>query len=165
MDVPIDNMFNHESPRRGYEFVTRKITAGVGRILAGRSIGQIIGPARTVWMLLVWAIWLGTLSFLPSGMKGQLGTRGALHFPVHFLVFAVPTFIVLLLNKGLSQRLLGCGAVFCYALAIEAGQSMYYNAPVEWNDVGIDTLAVVLILSASFLAPSRRGLTGANQHM
>jgi GDPmannose 4,6-dehydratase len=30
-------LFNHESPRRGYEFVTRKITSGVARIVAGRS--------------------------------------------------------------------------------------------------------------------------------
>src|SRR5579863_6450930 len=30
-------LFNHESPRRGYEFVTRKITSGVARIRAGRS--------------------------------------------------------------------------------------------------------------------------------
>lgn len=30
-------LFNHESPRRGYEFVTRKITSGVARILSGRS--------------------------------------------------------------------------------------------------------------------------------
>jgi GDPmannose 4,6-dehydratase len=30
-------LFNHESPRRGYEFVTRKITAGVARILADKS--------------------------------------------------------------------------------------------------------------------------------
>jgi GDPmannose 4,6-dehydratase len=30
-------LFNHESPRRGYEFVTRKITSGVARIAAGRS--------------------------------------------------------------------------------------------------------------------------------
>jgi GDPmannose 4,6-dehydratase len=28
-------LFNHESPRRGFEFVTRKITSGVARILAG----------------------------------------------------------------------------------------------------------------------------------
>src|SRR5215472_2130380 len=28
-------LFNHESPRRGFEFVTRKISAGVARILAG----------------------------------------------------------------------------------------------------------------------------------
>jgi GDPmannose 4,6-dehydratase len=30
-------LFNHESPRRGYEFVTRKITSGVARVVAGRS--------------------------------------------------------------------------------------------------------------------------------
>jgi GDPmannose 4,6-dehydratase len=30
-------LFNHESPRRGYEFVTRKITSGVARIVAGRA--------------------------------------------------------------------------------------------------------------------------------
>jgi GDPmannose 4,6-dehydratase len=30
-------LFNHESPRRGYEFVTRKISAGVARILAGKA--------------------------------------------------------------------------------------------------------------------------------
>jgi GDPmannose 4,6-dehydratase len=30
-------LFNHESPRRGYEFVTRKITSGVARVAAGRS--------------------------------------------------------------------------------------------------------------------------------
>jgi len=30
-------LFNHESPRRGYEFVTRKITSGIARILAGKA--------------------------------------------------------------------------------------------------------------------------------
>ena len=30
-------LFNHESPRRGFEFVTRKITSGVARIMAGQS--------------------------------------------------------------------------------------------------------------------------------
>ena len=30
-------LFNHESPRRGYEFVTRKITSGIGRILSGET--------------------------------------------------------------------------------------------------------------------------------
>jgi GDPmannose 4,6-dehydratase len=30
-------LFNHESPRRGFEFVTRKITSGVARIAAGQS--------------------------------------------------------------------------------------------------------------------------------
>lgn len=30
-------LFNHESPRRGHEFVTRKITSGVAAVLAGKA--------------------------------------------------------------------------------------------------------------------------------
>ena len=36
-------LFNHESPRRGFEFVTRKITSGVARILAGKSDSLALG--------------------------------------------------------------------------------------------------------------------------
>lgn len=44
-------LFNHESPRRGYEFVTRKITAGAARIKAGRSRELPLGnlDARRDW--------------------------------------------------------------------------------------------------------------------
>src|SRR5215469_14759068 len=44
-------LFNHESPRRGYEFVTRKITAGVARILAGISSELRLGnlEAKRDW--------------------------------------------------------------------------------------------------------------------
>jgi GDPmannose 4,6-dehydratase len=44
-------LFNHESPRRGHEFVTRKISSGVALILAGKrdriSIGNL--DARRDW--------------------------------------------------------------------------------------------------------------------
>src|SRR5205809_517979 len=44
-------LFNHESPRRGFEFVTRKITSGVARILAGRSTTLPLGnlDAKRDW--------------------------------------------------------------------------------------------------------------------
>lgn len=44
-------LFNHESPRRGYEFVTRKITSGVARIKAGLSRELRLGnlEARRDW--------------------------------------------------------------------------------------------------------------------
>ncbi len=44
-------LFNHESPRRGLEFVTRKITDGVARIKLGRSIELRLGnlDARRDW--------------------------------------------------------------------------------------------------------------------
>jgi GDPmannose 4,6-dehydratase len=44
-------LFNHESPRRGYEFVTRKITSGLARILAGEAKNLMLGniEARRDW--------------------------------------------------------------------------------------------------------------------
>jgi len=44
-------LFNHESPRRGYEFVTRKITSGVARILAGKAKTLSLGnlDAKRDW--------------------------------------------------------------------------------------------------------------------
>ncbi len=36
-------LFNHESPRRGYEFVTRKISMGIANILSGRSRKLVLG--------------------------------------------------------------------------------------------------------------------------
>lgn len=44
-------LFNHESPRRGYEFVTRKITRGVARIKAGLSTELRLGnlEAKRDW--------------------------------------------------------------------------------------------------------------------
>ena len=44
-------LFNHESPRRGFEFVTRKITSTVARIKAGRATELRLGnmEARRDW--------------------------------------------------------------------------------------------------------------------
>ena len=56
-------LFNHESPRRGVEFVSRKITAGVANVLAGRQMKVRLGnvEARRDWghaRDYVEAIWL-----------------------------------------------------------------------------------------------------------
>lgn len=44
-------LFNHESPRRGLEFVTRKVTDGVARIVAGKATEIRLGnlDARRDW--------------------------------------------------------------------------------------------------------------------
>lgn len=44
-------LFNHEGPRRGFEFVTRKITSGVARIKLGRASEVRLGnlEARRDW--------------------------------------------------------------------------------------------------------------------
>lgn len=44
-------LFNHESPRRGFEFVTRKITSGLARIRSGAMKQLVLGnlDARRDW--------------------------------------------------------------------------------------------------------------------
>jgi GDPmannose 4,6-dehydratase len=44
-------LFNHESPRRGREFVTRKVTDGVARIMTGKTDRLVLGnlDARRDW--------------------------------------------------------------------------------------------------------------------
>lgn len=44
-------LFNHESPRRGYEFVTRKVTSGVAAIVSGAQEKLALGnlDARRDW--------------------------------------------------------------------------------------------------------------------
>lgn len=44
-------LFNHESPRRGFEFVTRKITSGIGKIKAGITNSLVLGnlDAKRDW--------------------------------------------------------------------------------------------------------------------
>jgi len=44
-------LFNHESPRRGFEFVTRKVTSGIARILSGQATQVALGnlEARRDW--------------------------------------------------------------------------------------------------------------------
>jgi GDPmannose 4,6-dehydratase len=56
-------LFNHESPRRGLEFVTRKITNGVARIKLGRAKELRLGnlEARRDWGYagdFVYGMWL-----------------------------------------------------------------------------------------------------------
>jgi GDPmannose 4,6-dehydratase len=58
-------LFNHESPRRGFEFVTRKITSGVAKIVSGqgsdlklgnlsaqRDWGHAADYVRAMWLML-----------------------------------------------------------------------------------------------------------------
>ena len=44
-------LFNHESPRRGFEFVTRKISSGIARIVAGSATSLPLGnlEAKRDW--------------------------------------------------------------------------------------------------------------------
>lgn len=64
-------LFNHESPRRGFEFVTRKVTSGVASIVAGQSKEIRLGnlDAKRDWghaADYVQAMWLMLQQDLPD---------------------------------------------------------------------------------------------------
>ena len=64
-------LFNHESPRRGFEFVTRKISSGVARIAAGQTRELRLGnlDAKRDWghsREYVEAMWLMLQHLVPD---------------------------------------------------------------------------------------------------
>ena len=75
-------LFNHESPRRGLEFVTRKITDGVARIKLGLTDELRLGnlDAKRDWGFAgdyVEAMWLMLQQDEPDGLRDR-DRRGAL---------------------------------------------------------------------------------------
>jgi GDPmannose 4,6-dehydratase len=72
-------LFNHESPRRGENFVTRKVTLGVSAILAGKADSLVLGnlDARRDWghaRDYVQAMWLMLQQDRPSDYVVATGT-------------------------------------------------------------------------------------------
>lgn len=94
-----------------------------------------------------WLAAIAHLSFLPAPLKGQLDTKGPLHFPAHFAVFGIAT---LILWSGFKPRRAFAGAVVgAYGFSIEWYQAWINGCPLEWDDVSAD-LAGVLV-AAVFL--------------
>ena len=77
-------LFNHESPRRGFEFVTRKITSGLARILAGQSTELRLGnlEAKRDWghaRDYVEAMWLMLQQDQPDDYVVATGVTHSVH--------------------------------------------------------------------------------------
>src|ERR1700674_1707395 len=86
-------LFNHESPRRGENFVTRKVTRGIAQILAGkldklrlgnldakRDWGHARGYVRAVWMILQHDT--ADEHVIPTGVSRSVKEFGAAAFGV-----------------------------------------------------------------------------------
>ena len=69
-------LFNHESPRRGGTFVTRKVTRGVAAILAGRAGAPLPGqPRRPARLGLRAGVRRGDVADAPAARTGRLRHR------------------------------------------------------------------------------------------
>jgi GDPmannose 4,6-dehydratase len=77
-------LFNHESPRRGFEFVTRKVTSGLARILAGQATELRLGnlDAKRDWghaRDYVEAMWLMLQQDKPDDYVVATGVSHSVH--------------------------------------------------------------------------------------
>ena len=69
-------LFNHESPRRGGTFVTRKVTQGIAAILAGEAGAPVPGqPRRAARLGLRQGIRRGDVADAPAARAGRLRDR------------------------------------------------------------------------------------------
>ncbi len=96
-----------------------------------------------------------TLSFLPLHYKQDLHTKGALHDPGHFAVFALLSYLASKSATSATQRLRFSFGLAAVALGIEVAQQWVMGTPMEWLDVLLDCAGTISIL-AFFAARTTR---------
>jgi VanZ family protein len=84
------------------------------------------------------------VSFLPVAGKRALHTEGRLHAGLHFVVFSVVGFVVFRAARSRAARIAAFAGAVLFGLAIEVGEHLVYRGDMEWKDVLVDTIGVVV---------------------
>jgi len=98
-------LFNHESPRRGYEFVTRKITSGIARIVAGKERNLRLGnlEAKRDWSRREYTAAMWTMLQEPEADDYVIGT-GEAHSVREFAELSSGMWAWIIGLRGLRSR-------------------------------------------------------------
>ena len=84
------------------------------------------------------------ISFLPSEDKHALHTRGHYHSWGHLIVFGVVAFVVARASRTVMARILLFLGSIVFGFAIEYAEHVAFKGSIEWKDVVVDTLGVLL---------------------
>ena len=96
------------------------------------------------------------VSFLPVAGKRALHTEGRLHVGLHFVVFSVVGFVVFRVARSRVARVAAFVGAVLFGLAIEVGEHLVYRGGMEWKDVLVDTIGVIVgTLLAVLTAPKQ----------
>jgi uncharacterized protein YfiM (DUF2279 family) len=74
-------------------------------------------------------------SFAPDAWKAKLGTKGSLHLPLHFVVFAIAGMLAYRSARTAAGRIVTCASISAVALLLEMLQSRRFAHEMEWPDV------------------------------
>ena len=99
-------------------------------------------PTRK-WITL-WFIFIAFLSLAPLKLKAFLGTFGTLHYPAHFIAFALGALILLADSPSPRTRALRRLLILSFAALTELLEARLYHNPFEWADLAVDSFAVGL---------------------
>ncbi len=92
-----------------------------------------------------------TLSFLPLHTKKHFHTKGRFHYVGHFLVFGAVGFALLRAARSTGERLVALALALGFGPLIEFAEHRYYRFSIEWRDVLVDFLAVVVAAAIALL--------------
>lgn len=111
-----------------------------------------------------WLLALLLLSFLPAHWKGVLHTKGRFHDAAHMVVFGLLAWLMAQSARTREGKIAALCLAAATGFAVELGQDVVFwfqlrvHAPVEWTDVLMDLMAVVLVGVVTLgIAPTQQG--------
>ncbi len=108
--------------------------------------------AKLRLLTLVWATCIMTGALIRGYRLGaNLQTTGAVHIATHFGVFAVLGLLLMLAFDTLPVRLLAVVLGIALGLTTELYEHLAFQSPMEYGDVAVDALGVLVGAAARFI--------------
>jgi uncharacterized protein YfiM (DUF2279 family) len=101
---------------------------------------------RNAVIAIAWIVCLAFASFAPDSWKANLGTKGWLHLPLHFVVFAVAGMLAYRSARSAAARIMTCASIAALALLLEMLQSRRFAHEMEWPDVLVDIAGLLFAM-------------------
>ena len=106
------------------------------------------------FVLFAWVLCIVAFSIAPIPFKDLFHTRGHWHYVGHFAVFFSSAILFCWRSRGAARKGLACLGLFILALVVEALEHLIYRNGFEWQDVAVDTAAIVAGLLVIAIAES-----------
>ena len=104
----------------------------------------MIAPARRLWPLAAWIVFVLLLSLLPLPLKHSLKTHGRYHNAAHFFAFLI-TVLLVCWNRGSNAWVVAsCVCAMALGLLIEGAQTVVYHNHFEWDDLLVDSAGAIM---------------------
>ena len=106
---------------------------------------------------LLWVLLIIVLSLIPLPWKNVIGTTGAFHRVGHLLAFVILALLLCRITSTTAARLIRCAGAVLLGILLETAEHLIYRDRLEWDDVLVDAVGVVLGFLCAFALSPRTG--------